>query len=252
MKSNETIKDMESAIRKLQDEKNLLENNTRKLENQLAGIQSDITREKETITELEEQIAETEKSNKQLSGLNEVKHKLQLELDQLSKKLEEAEKEVEINKDNGEKIIQIKSILRNVKNKNEGMVQERERLEKNLSRIKAGMDPLTESERDSGNTSRLAKIEKESAFEKYGRGARDRSAEDRKAEDTKKSREDEKKIRELKTELKNVKREKEREIEVWNKKLITAESNVTKAQSALSKMVQDKKSLQKLIKQEKN
>jgi len=241
LKSNERIKELESAIRKLQGEKNLLENNTRKLESQLATVQSDISHEKETITELEEQIAETDKSNKQLSGLNDVKHKLQTELDQLSKKLEEAEKEVELNKDNGEKIIQSKSTLRNVKNKNEDMVQERERLEKNLARIKAGIDPLLEGARDSGNTSRLAKIEKESAFEKYGRGARDRSAEDKKADDTKKSREDEKRIRELKTELKNVKREKEREIEVWNKKLITAESNVTKAQSALSKMVQEKK-----------
>jgi len=54
----------------------------------------------------------------------------------------------------------------------------------------------------------------------------------------------------LKLEHKNVKREKDREIEGWNKKLATAESNVTKAQSALSKMEQEKKSLQKLIKQE--
>jgi len=55
----------------------------------------------------------------------------------------------------------------------------------------------------------------------------------------------------LKSNLKTLKRDKDREIEASTKKLASAESAVSKAQSSLTKIEQEKKSLQKLLKQDK-
>jgi len=193
-KDNSRIKELESAIRKARDETTLMSNNNRKIENELAALQADVTHERETITELTERIEELEKSNTQLSSVTEIREKLSEELKQLTKKTEEVEKELNSNKDNNEKIMEAKGNLRTLKNKNGDLIHERDHLEQNLTRIKAGLNPLAEGERDTGNVSRLANVTKESAYEKYGRAGRDRPGDDsRKVADAKQAREDEKK-----------------------------------------------------------
>uniref|UniRef100_A0A6B2KYU5 Nuf2 DHR10-like domain-containing protein n=1 Tax=Arcella intermedia TaxID=1963864 RepID=A0A6B2KYU5_9EUKA len=252
LKDNEKVLEIEFSIRKFKDDRKLTEENIRKLESQLNSINLDIAHEKDTTTELQEQIEETEKSNKQLSTYADLTDQLEQDLKKLSTQQDQIEKDLNTNKDNSDLIISLKSNLRSMKNRNEDLVHERERLEKNLSRVKAGFEPLKEGERDS-SVSRLEKVEKESAYEKYGRAGRtaDRGQDDKKAADARQAREDEKKIRDLKTEIKTLKREKERDIDNINKKLVASEQAIAKAQSALNKIEHEKKGIQKLIKQEK-
>jgi chromosome segregation ATPase len=248
-KDIEKIRDLELQLRSTLDEKTQVENSNVKLENQLHSIQQEIHREKDSAAELQDQIKEMERSNTKLSESNQKKDSYSQELNTLTKKVQEAEKELSSNKDLDEKIIDLKSTLRSLKNKNEDLTQEKERLEKNRTRAKSGLDIITDDHEPSTVSRINRNADKESPYDRITRA--NRTEERKTAADTRQSREDEKKIRDLKANIKTLKRDKDREIDALNKKLITQESAVAKAQSNLTKIEQEKRSLQKLLKQDK-